>query len=101
MTAAQVISWAPRSPRRRLPSPAMAAASSGRKMQIASSISALHHRNVFDRNRNTIAEVDDQDRQTDRGFSRSDGQHEHRENLPDQIAEERREGDQVDVHGEQ
>src|SRR5688572_11320192 len=56
---------------------------------------------AVDRNRAARAEVDDQDRQPDRRLAGSDGQHEHREDLSGEVAEEGAERDQVDVHRQQ
>src|SRR5688572_5050517 len=92
-------------PMKRLPRPATIAASKGRKtMSWTDSwtfISALHLVDVVDGDRTAAAEVDDQDRQADRRFARRHRQHEHREHLSDEIAEEGGEGDQIDVHREQ
>src|SRR3546814_6139105 len=92
---------APRSPMKRPPKPAMSAPISGRKT-IAAYIrpSALHHVDVGDRDRAAVAEVDDQDGETDRGLGRRDRQDEHREHLPDEVAEMRRERDQIDVNSQ-
>ena len=49
----------------------------------------------------TIAEIDDEDGKADRRLAGGDGQHEHGEHLADHVAEERREGDEIDVHREQ
>src|SRR3546814_1819697 len=57
--------------------------------------------NVVDRDGAAAAEVDDEDRQADRGLARGDGQYEHGEDLPDHVAAIGGEGDEVDVHGEQ
>src|SRR3954470_7484654 len=90
------------SPRRRLPSPAMSAPIRGSNtIQASISASAVHHVDVFDRDRAAVAEIDHQDRKTDRGFRGRHGQHEHGEDLPHHVAEEMREGDQVDVDREQ
>src|SRR5579862_2181586 len=62
---------------------------------------ALHQIDVFTRDGAAIAEIGDQDRQPDGGFRRRDRQHDQRVDLADDIAEERREGDEVDVDGEQ
>ena len=50
--------------------------------------SALHQIDVFDLDTAAVAEVDDEDRETDRGLGRRNGKHQEREHLPDQIAEE-------------
>ena len=44
---------------------------------------------------------DDEDGKADRRLGRGDGEHEEREDLADEIAEEGREGDEVDVDREQ
>ena len=45
----------------------------------------LHPVDVVDRDRAAAAEIDDEDGEPDRRLARGDGQHEHREHLPDQI----------------
>ena len=50
--------------------------------------SALHQIDVFDRDRAAVAEIDDEDGKPDRGFRRRDREHEQREDLADEIAEE-------------
>src|SRR5262245_50756688 len=65
------------SPIWRLPRPAMSAPISGRmtiQTSIARPASAVHHVDVFNRDRTTVAEIDHQDGQTDRGLGRGDGQ---------------------------
>src|SRR5689334_1148478 len=64
-------------------------------------MSAFHQVDVFDRDRAAVTEVDDQDGEADGGFGRRDGEHEQREDLPDQVAEMGRERHQIDVDGEQ
>jgi hypothetical protein len=49
--------------------------------------SALHHVDVFDRDRAAVAEEDDEDGEPDRRLGRRDGEHEQREDLPDEVAE--------------
>src|ERR1700720_3252951 len=98
---AQVMSCAPRSPIQRPKKPAMNAPSSGRKMAAIVTRSALHQMDVFDRNGAAVAEIDDEDGEADRRLGRGHGQHEHGEDLDDQIAEKGREGDEIDVDGEQ
>src|ERR1700722_12184627 len=98
---AQGMSCAPRSPIQRPKKPAMNAPSSGRKMAAIVTRSALHQMDVFDRNGAAVAEIDDEDGEADRRLGRGHGQHEHGEDLADQIAEKGREGDEVDVDGEQ
>src|SRR6266851_1184160 len=97
---AQATSCAPRSPIQRPKKPAMKAPSSGRKMAAIVTRSALHQMDVFDRDGAAVAEIDD-DGEADRRLRRGHGQHEHGEDLADQIAEKGREGDEVDVDGEQ
>src|SRR5262249_8903852 len=63
--------------------------------------SALHLVDVVDRDGAAVAEIDDEDGEADRRLARRHGQHEHREDLADEIAEIGREGDEVDVHREQ
>ena len=48
-----------------------------------------------------LRKIDDEDGEADRRLRRRHGQHEHGEDLADEIAEVGREGDQIDVHGEQ
>src|SRR3546814_16082445 len=93
---------APRSPMKRPPKPAMSAPISGRKT-IAAYIrpSALHHVDVGDRDRAAVAEVDAQAGDTDRGLGRRPRPDEHRENLPDQVAEMRVARPQSTVHPRQ
>src|ERR1043166_1302056 len=62
---------------------------------------ALHQIDVFDRDRAAVAIEHDQDGEPDGGLGRRNGQHQQREDLPDQVAEERGERHQVDVDGEQ
>src|SRR5690606_1263285 len=62
---------------------------------------ALHPVDVIDRDGASAAEVDDQNGQPDRRLAGSDGQDEHGEDLPRQVAEEGAEGDEVDVHRKQ
>src|SRR5690606_35631372 len=82
--------------------PAMIAPTSGRKTAaVYMGNSALHHVDVFDGDRTAIAEVDDQDRETDRRLGRGNGQYEHGEDLADEILQRPGERHEVDVHGEQ
>src|SRR5258707_11841913 len=99
--APQVTISAPRSPITRPKKPAMKAASSGRKTTATAKCSAPHHPDVLDLDRAAVAEIDDQDREADRRLGRRHGQHEHREDLADEIVEDNREGDEVDVDREQ
>src|ERR1700722_1314090 len=82
--------------------PAMMAPSSGRK-KIASYMLplALHQIDVVDRDRAAVAEIGDQDGEPDGGLRRRDREHDQRIDLADDVAEEGRERDQVDVDGEQ
>src|SRR6185312_16338729 len=98
---AQLMTWAPRSPIQRPKQPAMKAPSSGRKMAAMVTRSALHQVDVFDRDGAAVAEIDDEDGQADRRLRRRHRQHEHGKDLADQVAQEGREGDEVDVDGEQ
>src|SRR5258708_35847796 len=100
--APQVTSWAPRSPVQRPNNPAMMAATSGRKTAaMLTSISALHQVDVFDFDGAAIAEIDEQDGEADRRLGGRDGQHEHGEDLADEIMQEGREGNEVDIDREQ
>src|SRR5512134_2820898 len=92
----QVTHWAPRSPIMRPNRPAMMAPASGRNTRATSIASALHHIDVFNRDGAAIAEIDHQDRQADGGLRRRDRQHEHGENLPQQVAQMGGEGDEID-----
>ena len=51
------------------------------------SVSALHHVDVFDRDRAAVAVVDDEDGQADRRLGRRHRQDEQREDLAGQVAE--------------
>src|SRR5579862_1695715 len=103
-SAPQVTTCEKRSPIVRPKNPAIAAASSGRKTTSAAAIaigSAPHHVDVLDLDRAAIAEVDDQDGEADRRFRRRHRQDEHRKDLPRQIVQHDREGDEIDVDREQ
>jgi hypothetical protein len=66
-------------------SPAISAPISGRKtMSLDHRASALHHVDVFDRDRAAVAEEDDEDGEADRRLGGGDGQHEQREDLADE-----------------
>src|SRR5574340_684765 len=65
------------------------------------SASALHQVDVVDRNRTLVAIEDDKNGKPDSSFRRRDGEHDQRINLPNDIAETRREGDEIDVDREQ
>src|SRR5260221_5501282 len=97
----QVMSCAPRSPIQRPKKPAMNAPSSGRKTAAIVTGSTLHQIDVFDRDGAAVAEIDDDDGEADRRLCRGHGQHEHGEDLADQIAEKGREADEVEVDGRQ
>src|SRR6202030_3066829 len=99
--APQVTISAPRSPIARPKKPAMKAARSGRKTMRTAKCSALHHVDVLDLDRAAVPEIDDQDREADRRLGRRHGQHEHREDLADEVVEDGREGDEIDVDREQ
>ena len=47
--------------------------------------SALHHVDVFDRNRSAVAEIDDKNGKADGGFCGGNRQNQHREYLPYEI----------------
>src|SRR5215472_10212463 len=99
--APHVTSCAPRSPITRPKKPAITAATRGRKTTAAAKRSTLHHIDVFDRDRAAIAEIDDENGETDRRLGRRDRQHEHGEGLADEIAEEHRERHEVDADRKQ
>src|SRR6267142_1422962 len=63
--------------------------------------SALQQVDVLDRDRAAVAEIGDENGKPDGGFRRRNREHEQREHLADQVAEEGRERDQVDVDREQ
>src|ERR687884_544432 len=94
----------PRAPMKRPKKPARIAPASGNRTiawYMRAGPLALYYVDVFDRDRAAVAEVDDDDRQADRRLARSDREHEQREHLADEIAQEGRERDQVDVDREQ
>src|SRR6478752_2826843 len=62
---------------------------------------ALHQIDVFNRDRAAVAEIHHQYRQTDRRFRRGHREHQQREHLADDVAEESRERHQIDVHRKQ
>src|SRR5258707_7484820 len=99
--APQVTSCAPRSPIARPKKPEIAAASKGRKTMRATTCLASHHVDVGNLDRPAVAEIDDKDGETDRRLGGGNGQYEHREDLADQIVQDHREGDEVDVDREQ
>src|ERR1700730_15909890 len=100
-TPAQVTTCDPRSPIQRPKKPAMNAPKSGRKTAAIVTGSAFHRVDVFDGDGAAVAEIDDEDGEADRRLRRGHGQHEHGEDLPDEIVQEIGEGDEVDVDGEQ
>src|SRR4051812_31512823 len=63
--------------------------------------SALHDVDVLNRDGSAIAVEHDEDRQSDRGFGGRDRQHDQGEDLAGDVAQMGREGDEVDVDGEQ
>src|SRR5262245_58092942 len=63
--------------------------------------SAPHEVDVLDRDRAAVPEIDDENGKPDGGLRGRHRQNQQREHLPDQIAEEGREGDEIDVHREQ
>src|ERR1700688_4458172 len=63
--------------------------------------SALHQIDVFDLDRAPVAEVHHQHGQTNCGFRGRNRQHQHREHLADDVAEEGRERHQVDIDRKQ
>src|SRR5690242_13834630 len=100
-SARQVTSWAPRSPIQRPKNPARNAPTSGRKMAATVTALPLHEVDVFDGDAAAVAEIDDEDGEADRRLGGGDGQHEHGEDLSDEVVQKGREGDEVDVDGEQ
>src|SRR3974377_205159 len=83
--APQVTSCAPRPPITRPKKPAMTAARRGRKTAATAKQSAFHCVNVIDRDRASVAEMDDEDCEADRRFRRCNGQHEHCKSLADEV----------------
>src|SRR4029078_9441974 len=63
--------------------------------------SALHHVDVFDRDRSAISIVDDDDRKPDCRLGCRNRQNEEREYLPDEVVVEMRKRDEVDIDGQQ
>src|SRR5690554_6836045 len=96
-SSAVVRTCAPLSPMMRQPKPAMMAPTSGANRIIFSMASALHHVDVFDRDRPAVAEEADEDCKPDRGLGRGDRQHQQRENLSGEIARIAGESDQIDI----
>src|SRR6266404_1330153 len=99
--APQVTSCAPRSPITRPKKPAISAAISGRKTTATATQSALHHVDVLDRYCPAVAEIDDEDGETDCRLGRRNRQHKHGEGLADEIVEKDRERDEIDADGQQ
>ena len=83
------------------PKPQISAPTSGAKRMMVSMSLALHHVDVFNGDGAAVAEETDQNGQTNRRLGSGNGQHEQGKHLPDQIAQEAGEGDQVDVHRQQ
>src|ERR1700754_1316175 len=97
-----VTSFAAVLPMMRLPRPATTAASSGRNTRSwITAGSALHPIDVIDRDGAAATEVDHEDGKADGRLTRRDRQHEHREDLADEVVQIGREGHQIDVHAEQ
>src|SRR6185312_8560172 len=86
--------------------PASTAPSRGRNTMVwympwSSRASALHQIDVFHRDRALAAVEHDEDGEPDGGLRRRDRQHQQRVDLPDDVAEMRGEGDEVDVDRKQ
>src|SRR5690625_2211998 len=97
-----VTTCAPRSPMARSKKPAMIAPISGRNtMATSSTVSTLHHVDVFDGDGAPVAEEDHQNRQADRRLGGGHRQHEQGKDLPHKVVQVRREGHQVDVDRQQ
>src|SRR4029077_4165514 len=62
---------------------------------------ALQQIDVFDRDRSAVAEIGNENSQTDRGFGSRDRQYNERIDLSDNVAEKTRERDQIDIDREQ
>src|SRR6187402_3470488 len=112
VTPRMVTMCEPRRPTCRPNSPAMTAPASGASgiaRRTASEIcgaamrvrSALEGVELVDRDRRAGAEQDDEDRQADRRLGGGDGEDEEHEHLSRHVAEVVREGDEVEVDGEQ
>src|SRR5215831_4496349 len=89
--APQVTICEPRSPIARPKKPAITEPRRGRKTTAMANVSAFHHVDVLDPDRAAVAEIDDENGETNRRFRGRDRQHEHREGLPDEVAQENRE----------
>src|SRR6478735_4454679 len=84
--------------------PAMIAPIRGRKtiaLYKNIALSALHHIDVFHGDGAAVAVEDDENCETDGRFSSSDGQNEQCEDLADDVIQERRERNHVDVDRKQ
>src|ERR1700722_4812086 len=92
---------APRAPIQGPKMPAMRKPRSGRKTISWYKVSALQRIDVLNRDRAAIAVVSHQDRKADRRLRRRHRQDEERKDLPREIARISREGDEVDVDGQQ
>src|SRR5690606_19874963 len=96
-----VTQWAPARPTWRPKKPATALPSSGASAITRSVFieiiarSALERVEFGDVDRPPVAEQRHEDGQADRGFGRGHGQDEEHEDLPGDVAEEAREGDEV------
>src|SRR6516162_9887007 len=117
--APQVTSCEPRSPIARPKKPAITVARSGRKTTAAANVptpgsviaelspstrassSALHHVDVFDPDGAAVAEVDNEDGETDSRLRRRNGQHKHREDLADEVVKKHGESDKVNADRKQ
>src|SRR5579863_4795079 len=81
--------------------PAMTAPSSGRTTMASYTPLSFHQIDVVDRDRTAVAVISDQDRQSDRGFRRRNGEHDQRIDLTDDVAQKARKRHEVDVDREQ
>ena len=68
---------------------------------MVSMVLALHHVDVFNVDGAAVAEETNKNGETDRRLSGGNRQHEQGKHLPDQIAQEAGEGDEIDVHRQQ
>src|SRR5689334_17760454 len=101
-SALHVSNCARESPMTRTDSPTTNAAASGRNTSKGIirwlSMLSLHHINVFHSDGAAVAVIRHQNGQADSRLRRRDGEHENREDLPDQIVQIHRERHQVDIH---
>src|SRR3546814_21085942 len=75
----------------RLPSPAISAATSGRKTSAwIIGRSALHHVDIFNRDGPTVAEIGDKDCKADGGIARRHRQHATREHMAHETPKQRK-----------